>query len=87
MYCKKWWPVPPECLELAHGTRVCIVRADTAGEMVRAVLPTLMEHVPGFQHDLMVYNTGWVGPLKLGRGGESGTTTLKGRAVGCLSCC
>ncbi len=57
-YCKRWWPVPPECLELAHGTRVCVVRVDTAGEMVGAVLPTLMEHVPGFRDDLLVYNTG-----------------------------
>ena len=57
-YCKRWWPVPPECLALAHGTRVCIVRVDLAGEMAEVALPTLMEHVPGFQNDLLVYNSG-----------------------------
>ncbi|KAL4425218.1 hypothetical protein ABPG75_009234 [Micractinium tetrahymenae] len=57
-YCKRWWPVPPECLELAQGTRVCIVRVDLAGEMADVALPTLMEHVPGFERDLLVYNSG-----------------------------
>lgn len=57
-YCKRWWPVPPECLQLAHGTRVCIVRVDLAGEMAEVALPTLMQHVPGFEKDLLVYNSG-----------------------------
>ena len=58
MYCKKWWSVAPQCLELVHSTRVCIVRADLASDIARSVLPTLQRHVPGFQHDLFVYNTG-----------------------------
>lgn len=57
-YCKRWWAVPPECLELVHGTRVCIVRVDLAGEMAGVALPTLMEHAPRFEHDLLLLNSG-----------------------------
>lgn len=56
--CYKPYRVPPVCLELAQGTRVCAVRADSAGVMARVVLPVLMEHSPGFERDLLVLNTG-----------------------------
>lgn len=58
MLCYKPYRVPPICLELAHGTRVCAVRVDTAGAMAEVVLPTLMRHSPRFERDLLVLNTG-----------------------------
>ncbi|KAL4430810.1 hypothetical protein ABPG75_006066 [Micractinium tetrahymenae] len=54
----KPYPVPPVCLELAQGTRVCAVRVDNASTMAEVVLPTLMQHSPGFGRDLAVLNTG-----------------------------
>ena len=56
--CYRPFPVPPVCLELAHGTRVCTVRADSAADMAETVLPLLARHSPGFKHDLVVLNTG-----------------------------
>lgn len=56
--CYEPYPVPPICLELAHGTRVCMVRADTAAVMAGTVLPLLAQHSPGFKEDLVVLNTG-----------------------------
>lgn len=58
MLCYKPYRVPPICLELAHGTRVCAVRVDTAAAMAEVVLPTLMRHSPRFERDLLVLNTG-----------------------------
>lgn len=56
--CYKPYPVPPICLELAHGTRVCAVRVDSAAAMAEAVLPILMHNSPGFERDLLLLNTG-----------------------------
>ncbi|KAL4430006.1 hypothetical protein ABPG77_004376 [Micractinium sp. CCAP 211/92] len=54
------WPVvvPPMCLELALGTRVCAVRVDSAENLRKVVLPLLRQRLPSFKDDLMVFNTG-----------------------------
>lgn len=57
-HCNAPYPVPPLCLELVLGTRICVVRVDYAQHMRRFVLPALMQHVPRFKRDLVVMNAG-----------------------------
>ena len=56
--CYRAFPVPPVCLALAHGTRLCVVRVDHARRLQRDVLPTLQAHSPGFERDLVLMNVG-----------------------------
>ncbi|PRW50814.1 hypothetical protein C2E21_5439 [Chlorella sorokiniana] len=51
-------PVPPMCLPLALGTRVCVVRVDSAEALYKTVLPLLQQLAPNFQKDVMIFNTG-----------------------------
>ncbi|PSC75775.1 hypothetical protein C2E20_1281 [Micractinium conductrix] len=51
-------PFPPICLELALGTRVCVVRVDSIQVLWQKVLPKLQELLPTFPNDLLVLNFG-----------------------------
>ncbi|PSC75638.1 hypothetical protein C2E20_1286 [Micractinium conductrix] len=54
------WPVtvPPLCLKLALGTRVCAVRVDSVADLTSKVLPKLHKLTPNFNRDIMVFNVG-----------------------------
>ncbi|KAI3427123.1 hypothetical protein D9Q98_007060 [Chlorella vulgaris] len=73
-----WAPVPYPaiCLDLALGTRVCVVRVDAIWHLKHTVIPRLQAHTPHFREDLFVFNFGLHYPLPAMAAVQTGNSFL-----------